>query len=47
MPNRAQFFPLALIILDFAAAAVYAYDVDVRRSIYWCAAGVLTICVTF
>lgn len=45
--NRTQLFPLVLIVLDFAAALVYAYDADLRRAVYWAAAGVLTICVTF
>ena len=42
-----KFFPIILIILDFAASAVYAFHGDVRHAIYWASAGVLTICVTF
>ena len=42
-----KLFPTALIALDCAAALVYAIDYDVRRSIYWFAAAVLTTCVTY
>lgn len=40
-------FPTLLIILDGAAALVYALDGDWRRSIYWLAAAILTATVTF
>ena len=40
-------FPSCLIILDTAAAMVYACDGDWRRTIYWLAAAALTACVTF
>ena len=40
-------FPLALIILDFAAAIVYAIQKDYKKAIYWVAAAVLNITVTF
>jgi len=40
-------FPIVLIALDFAASAVYFNVLDWRKAIYWLAAGVLTICVTF
>ncbi len=40
-------FPSILIVLDIAAAAVYAYDGDWRRMIYWLAAAVLTAAITF
>ncbi len=42
-----KLFPTILIILDFCAAIVYAYQGDIRHSIYWASAGVLTICVTY
>jgi hypothetical protein len=42
-----QVFPIVLIILDFCAAGVYGWSGDVRHAVYWFAAGVLTICVTF
>ncbi len=46
--SKQQIFPLVLIILDIAAAIVYGIvDMDVRKVIYWVAAAVLTITVTF
>lgn len=39
--------PTLLIVIDILAAAVYAYDGDIRRTIYWVAAAVLTASVTF
>ena len=42
-----KLFPIILIVLDFAAGVVYACGGDARHAIYWAAAGVLTICVTF
>jgi hypothetical protein len=45
--TRAQVFPAVLIVLDVAAAVVYALEPDVRRSVYWLAAAVLTAVVTF
>lgn len=41
-----KIIPLILIVLDFLAAIVYLSKYDLKRSIYWVAAGVLTICVT-
>ena len=43
----AKMFPVALIVLDVAAAGVYAAHGDVRRFIYWLAAATLTATVTF
>ncbi len=40
-------FPVALIILDLGAAAMYGINGDVRKVIYWLAAAVLNITVTF
>ena len=40
-------FPLALITLDLCAAAVYAAQRDWRKAIYWVAAAVLNVTVTF
>lgn len=40
-------FPTLLIVLDFCAAAVWLAQGDVRRAVYWSAAGVLTITVTY
>jgi hypothetical protein len=42
-----KLFPTVLIVLDLAACFVYAWAGDVRLAVYWLAAGVLTICVTF
>ena len=43
----AKMFPVALIVLDVAAAVVYATCGDWRRFIYWMAAATLTATVTF
>jgi len=40
-------FPTVLIILDIFSALVYASKCDLRKAIYWIAAAVLTITVTF
>ncbi len=40
-------FPLALIIADLGAAIVYGLAGDTRKVIYWIAAAVLNITVTF
>ena len=45
--TRTQAFPAVLVLLDVAAAVVYAADADVRRAIYWLAAAVLTAAVTW
>lgn len=45
--TRAQVFPAVMIVLDVAAALVYAVEPDVRRAVYWLAAAVLTFVVTF
>ena len=46
--SKQQIFPLVLIILDIAAAIVYGIvDMDIRTVIYWIAAAVLPITVTF
>ena len=42
-----KIFPCILIILDIAAAIVYARHGDWRRCIYWLAAAVLTGSITF
>jgi len=43
----AKVFPTVLIALDVCAAMVYLAVGDVRRMIYWLAAGVLTATVTY
>lgn len=40
-------FPIALIVLDIGASLVYGINGDVRKTIYWLAAAVLNITVTF
>lgn len=40
-------FPLALIILDALAGVVYLCHGDVKKFVYWMAAAVLNITVTF
>jgi len=45
--NMVKLFPTILIILDIGAAVVYLWYGDIRHTIYWLAAAVLTICVTF
>jgi hypothetical protein len=42
-----KIFPIILITLDLCAAGVYLFGLDWRKTIYWIAAAVLTICVTF
>ena len=39
-------FPIILILLDFGASLVYFCQGDIKRGVYWVAAGVLTVCVT-
>lgn len=40
-------FPLTLIGLDICAALVYAFNKDFKMAVYWIAAAVLNVCVTF
>lgn len=40
-------FPCVLIALDIGAAIVYLINRDYKKAIYWLAAAVLNICVTF
>ena len=40
-------FPLLLIILDIGAAAMYGFSGDWRKVVYWIAAAVLNVTVTF
>jgi len=43
----ARVFPVIMIAMSACASAVYLYDGDFRRTIYWAAAAVLTASVTF
>lgn len=40
-------FPLLLILLDLGSAVIYAIQKDYKKSVYWLAAAVLNITVTF
>jgi hypothetical protein len=40
-------FPLLLIALDLGAAVVYGINKDFKMTVYWIAAAVLNIAVTF
>ena len=40
-------FPLLLIILDFGAAVMYGASGDFKKAVYWIAAAILNITVTF
>ena len=42
-----KLFPTVLIVLDLAACIVYAVGGDWRKAVYWLAAAVLTITVTY
>ena len=42
-----KIFPTILIALDLCAAGTYGYKGDIRHVIYWVAAAVLTITVTY
>lgn len=45
--DKTKIFPLILIILQFAAAVVYGIAKNERMAVYWFAAAVLNIAVTF
>ena len=45
--NKGYIFPLVLITLDLCAGVVYLANGDVRKFVYWIAAAVLNIAVTF
>lgn len=40
-------FPVLLILLDIGAGIVYASGGDIRKTVYWIAAAVLNVAVTF
>lgn len=40
-------FPLLLILLDVGAAITYAIQKDYKKAVYWIAAAVLNVTVTF
>ncbi len=39
--------PTILMIIDFCACIPYFCQGDIRRGVYWIAAGVLTLTVTY
>ena len=45
--NKTYIFPLVLIACNLGAAVVYATTRDWRKVIYWIAAAVLNVTVTF
>jgi hypothetical protein len=47
MLESAQIFPAILTLLDLAASVVYLTHGDIRRCVYWAAAAVITVAVTF
>lgn len=47
MIKKEQLFPIVLIVLQIAASIPYFINGNVKRAIYWIAAGILNICVTF
>lgn len=47
MFKKEYIFPLLLIILDIGAGIVYGAAGDYRKLVYWLAAAVLNIAVTF
>lgn len=40
-------FPILMIALDVGAAGVYLFNGDIKKTVYWIAAAVLNVCVTF
>ena len=40
-------FPIALIILNFGAAIICFIEKNYKKAVYWVAAAILNICVTF
>jgi hypothetical protein len=42
-----KIFPTVLMELDYLAAIPYAVKGDVKMAVYWVAAGVLTLAVTW
>ena len=42
-----QILPLVLILIDLGAAVVYLFHKDYKKAVYWIAAAVLNVTVTF
>lgn len=47
MVKSEYIFPLLLILLDVGAAFIYAVQKDYKKAVYWLAAAVLNVTVTF
>jgi hypothetical protein len=47
MVKSEYIFPLLLILLDVGAAIIYAVQKDYKKAVYWLAAAVLNVTVTF
>lgn len=47
MNKYVYLFPVLLILLDIGAAVVYASAGDFKKAVYWIAAAILNITVTF
>lgn len=47
MVKSEYIFPLLLILLDVGAAVIYAVQKDYKKAVYWIAAAVLNVTVTF
>ncbi|MCM1115691.1 MAG: hypothetical protein NC397_09365 [Clostridium sp.] len=47
MIKKEYIFPAVLILLDIGAGIVYAAAGDYKKLVYWLAAAVLNIAVTF
>lgn len=45
--SKVYIFPMVLICLDVGASLVYAFNKDYKMAIYWFAAAILNVCVTF
>lgn len=39
--------PILMIVLDIAAAFVYASNKDWRHTVYWAAGALMVACITF
>ncbi len=42
-----RLLPIVMMLLSAGAAVVYTFDGDWRRALYWAAAAVITVSVTF
>ena len=47
LEHKEKIFPVAMIAMALSAAGVYFIQGDIKKGIYWTAAAVLNVCVTF